>query len=269
MTPAIGPTAAWWWQGSKSTSPRSTRAAASGLVAGEPLEEEGADHRAAQRPGHALPLDRRAGVEQQVVAHAGDDVPRHARPVRRPGGHHALDGGAVGFVDCRSVPSAVSSSSPGSRPAFRRLPPGVSTRPGRPATPWRHEAIVEGLQADVDRRGRRRERSRETGTPGLSAAGASRVRRRLPPARPRCGRPARRPAPGSRSAARAPAGPRRCRSRRQHARSAPLGPRHARSPGPARRPDRRGRRRRARRRAGSGRPPGRRPPARRRRRRRS
>ncbi len=47
-----------------------------GLVAGQPLEQEGADHRAAQRPRGPRPLDRRAGVEQQAVRHAGDDLPR-------------------------------------------------------------------------------------------------------------------------------------------------------------------------------------------------
>src|SRR3954447_25812810 len=36
MTPAMGPTAAWWWQGSRRTSPRSTRAIASASVWARP-----------------------------------------------------------------------------------------------------------------------------------------------------------------------------------------------------------------------------------------
>ncbi len=42
--------------------------------------DQRAHHRAARRAAHALPLDRRPGVQDHVIVHAGDDIPGDAHP---------------------------------------------------------------------------------------------------------------------------------------------------------------------------------------------
>ena len=69
-TPAIGPTAPWWWQGS------------SGAVAQQPLgvlgrfgqalEQRRADERAAHRAGGAVPGQRRSGVQERAALDVED-----------------------------------------------------------------------------------------------------------------------------------------------------------------------------------------------------
>ena len=45
-----------------------------------PLEQAGADHGATHRPAHAVPADRRAGVEHDTIAQARHDLTRRRQP---------------------------------------------------------------------------------------------------------------------------------------------------------------------------------------------
>ena len=76
-------------EGDLRRSAASASASASSLA--HPSKSRAPIDRTAQRPRHPLPLDRRAGVEEETVAQAGDDV---ARPgdhsgQHRPRRHHA------------------------------------------------------------------------------------------------------------------------------------------------------------------------------------
>ena len=103
----------------------------------QPLVDQPAHHRAARRAAHALPLDRRAGVQHEVLAHAGDGVERRAdADDGRPGRQQPLDRLAASPRRCRRAPRR---PGPGRRrarraPRDRRPRAGASPRPprGRP-----------------------------------------------------------------------------------------------------------------------------------------
>src|SRR5438034_5794216 len=64
------------------------------------LEDQPADHRAAQRARHMVPGDGRSGVEDQIAPHSGN----HIRSARNPDENgravqDALHSELVGFVD--------------------------------------------------------------------------------------------------------------------------------------------------------------------------
>ena len=76
------------------------------FIVGQPLEDQPADHRAAQGARHVIPGDGRSGVEDQIAPHSGN----HIRSARNPDENgravqDALHSELVGFVDGhRSTP---------------------------------------------------------------------------------------------------------------------------------------------------------------------
>ena len=75
-----------------------------GFILRETFVDQRAHHRAALRAAHPIPRDGRAGVQNQMLVHAGDHVPRDAHAdQRRSRGLDALDRFLVGGVDVDAV----------------------------------------------------------------------------------------------------------------------------------------------------------------------
>ena len=117
----------------------------------EPLVEEAADHGAAHRAAHVSPLDRRAGMEDGVRSHTGNDrVGARNADDARFRGKQASDGGGVRRGHRLSPPRVVvTAQSVDDRrqlgvAACRRPPLHVDYRSSRCA-----DAVGERAQADV------------------------------------------------------------------------------------------------------------------------
>ena len=243
--------------------PDSASAAASSGVVGPALEEDRPDDGALDRSAHPLPVDRRPGVEELVVAEAerrrGPAGRRRASAGRRGGARRAVAFAAATVASDRIVrvvlePGEEQARAPG-RPRRAAASRGAAT-----VAPLAASGRGEHLEADVHGAHAVREQR-----PTVAAS----VTRGLRPARPR--RPTIRAAIraalallGARTtpaaASRSSWAPRPCGSpavphtdatttnSRPSARRRPRGGRRSRRPGPRR--DRRGRRTRGRRRAG-------------------
>ena len=46
----------------------------------QPFVDQRAHHRPARRAAHALPRDRRPGMQDHAIVHAGDDIPGDSHP---------------------------------------------------------------------------------------------------------------------------------------------------------------------------------------------
>ena len=72
------------------------------------FKNQRADDCAAHRTGRAFPCDGRTGVQQQVIAHAGNDISRCAQPNQhRMGFHHTVGGFIICFlnINCHEISS--------------------------------------------------------------------------------------------------------------------------------------------------------------------
>ena len=128
--PVIGPTAPKWWLGWNATPPEAASFAAASRSRRPALEHDRARDRALHRAAHALPRDRRPGVQHDVLAEPGHRLARRDARPPAPGRRRACGAGPP-RSPCAMRASCRASQASRSRDA---LAPGAGGRQSTCAT---------------------------------------------------------------------------------------------------------------------------------------